>query len=65
MREPVLFSAAVQALEKDGHDVFLEISPHPICSARSIRDFVTSAGTAPRLHPFVARKMNVALSLDR
>ncbi len=30
MREPVLFSAAVQALEKDGHDVFLEISPHPI-----------------------------------
>jgi myxalamid-type polyketide synthase MxaD len=30
MREPVLFSAAVQRLVEDGHDIFLEISPHPI-----------------------------------
>ena len=30
MREPVLFSPAVQRLVKDGHDIFLEISPHPI-----------------------------------
>jgi myxalamid-type polyketide synthase MxaE and MxaD len=30
MREPVLFSAAVQRLAEDGHDIFLEISPHPI-----------------------------------
>ena len=30
MREPVLFSAAVQRLLEDGHDIFLEISPHPI-----------------------------------
>jgi myxalamid-type polyketide synthase MxaE and MxaD len=30
MREPVLFSTAVQRLVKDGHDIFLEISPHPI-----------------------------------
>jgi myxalamid-type polyketide synthase MxaE and MxaD len=30
MREPVLFSAAVQRLVDDGHDIFLEISPHPI-----------------------------------
>lgn len=30
MREPVLFSTAVQRLTEDGHDVFLEISPHPI-----------------------------------
>ena len=29
MREPVLFSAAVQRLVEDGHDIFLEISPHP------------------------------------
>ena len=29
MREPVLFSAAVQHLMEDGHDIFLEISPHP------------------------------------
>lgn len=30
MREPVLFATAVQHLMEDGHDVFLEISPHPI-----------------------------------
>ncbi len=30
LREPVLFSAAVERLLADGHDVFLEISPHPI-----------------------------------
>ncbi len=30
MREPVLFSTAVQCLVEDGHDIFLEISPHPI-----------------------------------
>jgi len=29
MREPVLFSTAVQHLLEDGHDIFLEISPHP------------------------------------
>jgi len=30
MREPVLFSTAVQRLVEDGYDIFLEISPHPI-----------------------------------
>jgi myxalamid-type polyketide synthase MxaD len=30
LREPVLFSAAVQRLLEDGHDIFLEISPHPV-----------------------------------
>jgi myxalamid-type polyketide synthase MxaE and MxaD len=30
LREPVLFSTAVQNLVKDGHDIFLELSPHPI-----------------------------------
>ncbi len=30
MREPVLFSTAVQCLVDDGYDIFLEISPHPI-----------------------------------
>jgi acyl transferase domain-containing protein/acyl carrier protein len=30
LREPVLFSTAVRRLLKDGHDVFIEISPHPI-----------------------------------
>ncbi|MGA2604831.1 MAG: beta-ketoacyl synthase N-terminal-like domain-containing protein [Verrucomicrobiia bacterium] len=30
MREPVLFSTAVQRLVEDGHDIFVEISPNPI-----------------------------------
>ncbi len=30
LREPVLFSTAVQRLVEDGYDVFLELSPHPI-----------------------------------
>ena len=30
LREPVLFSAAVQRLLQDGYGAFLEISPHPI-----------------------------------
>ncbi len=30
LREPVLFSRAVQQLVEDGHDVFLEVSPHPL-----------------------------------
>jgi acyl transferase domain-containing protein/acyl carrier protein len=30
LREPVQFSSAVQRLLEDGHDIFLEISPHPI-----------------------------------
>ena len=30
LREPVLFSTAVQRLLEDGYDTFLEVSPHPI-----------------------------------
>ena len=29
-RNPVLFSGAVEKLAADGHDVFLEVSPHPV-----------------------------------
>jgi acyl transferase domain-containing protein/aryl carrier-like protein len=30
LREPVLFSTAVEQLLDSGHDIFLELSPHPI-----------------------------------
>jgi acyl transferase domain-containing protein/acyl carrier protein len=30
LREPVLFATVVQRLVEDGHDVFLEVSPHPV-----------------------------------
>ncbi|MFP2958445.1 type I polyketide synthase [Myxococcus sp. 1LA] len=30
LREPVLFSKAIEKLAVDGHDIFIELSPHPI-----------------------------------
>lgn len=33
LREPVLFSPVIQLLLQQGHDILLEISPHPIVSA--------------------------------
>jgi acyl transferase domain-containing protein/acyl-CoA synthetase (AMP-forming)/AMP-acid ligase II/acyl carrier protein len=30
IRKPVLFSAAIEGLAAEGHDVFVEISPHPV-----------------------------------
>src|SRR6185436_3942307 len=30
LRQPVMLSAAVAAASSDGHDVFLELSPHPL-----------------------------------
>jgi myxalamid-type polyketide synthase MxaE and MxaD len=43
LREPVLFSTAVQNLLHDGHDIFLELSPHPILLS-SIQDEFGHAG---------------------
>ncbi len=37
MREPVLFSPAIQTLGNTKHDLFVEISPHPILTG-SVRD---------------------------
>ena len=33
LREPVLFSRVVRALAEAGHDLFLEVSPHPVLVA--------------------------------
>jgi acyl transferase domain-containing protein/thioesterase domain-containing protein/SAM-dependent methyltransferase/acyl carrier protein len=45
LRDPVLFSAAVQRLVHDGHRHFLEISPHPILLG-SIQQGLDHAGKA-------------------
>ncbi len=45
LREPVLFSTAVQQLLHDGHRLFLEISPHPILLG-SIQQCLEHAGQA-------------------
>ena len=39
LREPVLFSPAVRQLLEDGHDIFLEVSPHPILLSSIQQDF--------------------------
>jgi acyl transferase domain-containing protein/acyl carrier protein len=39
LREPVLFSAAVEQLLAGGHDIFLEISPHPILLSAIQQEF--------------------------
>ena len=39
LREPVLFSSAVEQLLTGGHDVFLEISPHPILLSAIQQEF--------------------------
>ena len=36
-RQPVRFTQAIAAAAEDGHDVFLEISPHPVATANITR----------------------------
>ncbi|WP_425325867.1 type I polyketide synthase [Micromonospora endolithica] len=43
MRDPVLFEPATRALLADGHDLFLEVSPHPLLSA-ALQDTAADAG---------------------
>jgi len=52
MREPVLFATAVQRLVEDGHDIFLEISPHPILLSamqQGFHHFAQEAAVLPSL----------------
>jgi tyrocidine synthetase III len=50
LREPVLFSTAVERLLEDTQDIFLEISPHPILLSamqQGIHDFGQDAAVLP------------------
>jgi acyl transferase domain-containing protein/acyl carrier protein len=52
LREPVLFSAAVQRLLEDGHDIFLEVSPHPILLSgiqQGLHDFGQEGAVLPSM----------------
>ncbi|MGA7869671.1 MAG: acyltransferase domain-containing protein [Candidatus Binatus sp.] len=55
LREPVLFSTAVQQLLKDGHDIFLEVSPHPILLS-SIQQEFSHAGIEGAVIPSLRRE---------
>lgn len=55
LREPVLFATAVQQLLEDGHDIFLEISPHPILLS-SIQQELNHAGKEGMVLPSLRRE---------
>ena len=55
VREPVLFTAAVQAQIDDGFDVFIELGPHPI-HALGINDLLANAKKKGLVIPSLRRK---------
>ncbi len=55
LREPVLFSDAVHRLIEDGHDIFLEISPHPIL-LRSVQQGFSHSGRQGAVLPSMRRE---------
>ncbi|MGW8698201.1 non-ribosomal peptide synthetase/type I polyketide synthase [Streptomyces eurythermus] len=54
VRRPVRFRAAVERLAEDGHQVFLEIGPHPVLG-QSIRECLTGTGTQGVTLPSIRR----------
>lgn len=55
LREPVLFSTAIQNLLSDGHDLFLEISAHPVVSA-GIQQTLQTVGQKGDVLPSLRRE---------
>ncbi|RVX38749.1 polyketide synthase 12 [Nonomuraea polychroma] len=55
MREPVRFEDASRALIAAGHDVFIEVSPHPLLSG-SLQETVADAGAEAKVLHTLRRK---------
>ncbi len=55
LRQPVLFSGAVAQLLRDGHTMFIEISPHPILLG-SIQQCLPAGNGITRLLPSLRRE---------
>ena len=55
LREPVLFSTAIDRLLGDGHDIFLEIGPHPILLS-SIQQQINRSGQTAAVLPSMRRE---------
>jgi myxalamid-type polyketide synthase MxaD len=64
LREPVLLSTAVQHLLEDGHDIFLEVSPHPILLS-SIQQDCRHAGKECAVLPSLRREEKEGEVLSR
>ncbi|MFI0943209.1 amino acid adenylation domain-containing protein [Streptomyces sp. NPDC021020] len=55
VREPVRFRAAVDLLADDGHQLFLEVGPHPVLG-HAIRECLGDRGSAGRVLPSIRRR---------
>ncbi|SET18975.1 type I polyketide synthase [Stigmatella erecta] len=55
LRRPVRFAPAIEALLTDGHDLFVEISPHALLTA-SIEETATAMGRGVRVLPTLLRE---------
>ncbi|MDC0708622.1 type I polyketide synthase [Stigmatella sp. ncwal1] len=55
LRSPVRFSRAIEALLTDGHELFVEISPHALLTA-SIEETATAMGRGARVLPTLLRE---------
>jgi len=55
IREPVQFSLAMQSIIAAGHELFLEVGPHPVLSA-SVNDCLNVAGVRGEVVPSLRRK---------
>lgn len=55
LREPVLFSDAIRRLTESGHDLFLEVSPHPLLLT-AIKQGLDHFGKAGMALPSMRRK---------
>ncbi|WP_336083576.1 type I polyketide synthase [Nocardia sp. SSK8] len=64
VRQPVRFAAAVGAVVRAGHRVFLEVGPHPVLGA-NIREILIGAGEVGTTVATLHRKQQDAHSLRR
>jgi acyl transferase domain-containing protein/acyl carrier protein len=64
LRKPGLFSTAIKALQGDGYDVFVEISPHPLLSASIQEDFRLSGHEAITLPSLRRGENDFAVMLE-
>jgi acyl transferase domain-containing protein len=55
MCQPVLFAPVMETLLAEGHDVFLEVSPHPLLQA-PMQQCAQSAGTTIHVHRSLQRE---------
>ncbi len=62
LREPVRFADALRALVRDGHDLFLELSPHPLL-LQAVESTLEAVGAPAKVLPTLARGCDEAATM--